>query len=271
MDDWITDCVGIENMKLHFTRTGGNKPPFLLLHGYSDNGLCWTRTAKALENDFDVIMLDFRNHGLSTVSETGINSYEIMQEVAEFIKILELDKIWILGHSMGGRIASLLAKEYPSLVKGLILEDPAFNFSKKLNLREFVIYLAFSVMLNSTRKSSVNKIIGLSIKSNPKWDKVDHETWATAQYQFAKLKQKPSLKGLREDRVLYNEVLPYIKVPLLILVAENGVIPKKYFTKLKNSFQEGEWILYKNTGHNIHREEFDSFIDTVKNFVQYLI
>ncbi len=123
-------------------------------------------------------------------------------------------------------------------------------------------------MSNSTRKKSVEEIIESSKKSNPKWDNNDHETWAKAQYQFAKLKQKPSLKGLKKDRVLYIEVLPYIKIPILMLVAENGVIPKKYFESLKNSFQEGEWVLYENTGHNIHREEFESFIKEVRNFIQ---
>lgn len=268
MSDWTSDYVDIEGMKLHYTRTNGNRPPFLLLHGYSDNGLCWTRTAKELKKDYDVIMPDFRNHGLSSVSETGINSYEMMKEIAELIRILDLDKPWILGHSMGGRIASLVAKEYPSLIKGLILEEPAFNFSTNLNFREFAIYLAFSIMLNSTRKKSVEEIIEISKKSNPKWDIIDYKTWSTAQYQFAKLKQKPSLKGLRKDRILYNEVLPELRIPLLILVAENGVIPRKYFESLKSSFKNGEWVLYENTGHNIHREQFDSFINTIKNFVQ---
>ena len=82
MNSWTSDYVDIKGVKLHYTRTNGNKPPFLLLHGYSDNGLCWTRTAEALKKDYDVIMPDFRNHGLSSVSETGINSYEMMKEIA---------------------------------------------------------------------------------------------------------------------------------------------------------------------------------------------
>jgi len=268
MGKWNSDYVLTSNMRIHYTRTGGDKPPIILLHGYSDNGLCWTRTAQELEKYFDVIMPDFRNHGLSSVSPAGIVSHDMKEEIVELLTILGLEKPWILGHSMGGRIATLLAKNYPSLIKGLILEDPAFNFSESLNFREFVIYIAFSMLLNSTRKRSVDKIINLSKKSNPKWDHIDHETWALAEYQFAQLKQKPSLKGLRKDRVLYNDILPYIEVPLMLMVAENGVILKKHFDSLKKSLNKGEWILYRKTGHNIHRENFESFINTAKDFIQ---
>ena len=268
MSNWSSDYVETNGMKFHYTRTGGDKPSLLLLHGYADNGLCWTRVAQVLEKEFDVIMLDFRNHGLSSVSLKGIDSYEMMQETAEFIKILELDKPWILGHSMGGRVASVLAKEHPQLVKGLILVEPAFNFKPSLTFREIMIYFAFSMMLRPMRNKTKEEIIERSKKSNTGWDIIDQRSWANAQYQFAHLKQKPSLRQLRTDRVLYSDIMPSIKIPILLMVAENGVIPKKYFQSLKDSFQDGEWVLYQRTGHNIHREQFDSFINTVRNFIQ---
>ncbi len=268
MSNWTSSYIKLKGKMFFFTRTSEDKPPILLLHGYADNGLCWTRTAQAFEKEYSVIMLDFRNHGKSFVSPKGIDSYEMMQETAEFIKALNLETPWILGHSMGARIASLLTKEHPSLVKGLILEEPAFNFNPTLNIRELIIYFAFNMMIKSNRTKSIEEIIERNKKSSPSWDTIDHETWAEAQYQFAKLKQKPSLKGLRRDRVLYSEVLPFIEVPILMMVAEKGIIPKKYFQSLKDGFQEGEWVLYQMTGHNIHREQFDSFINTVRNFIQ---
>ncbi|NPD87508.1 MAG: alpha/beta hydrolase [Asgard group archaeon] len=268
MNNWTSDYINVNSLNLHYTRTGGDKPPLILLHGYADNGLCWTRAAQVFEKEFDVIMPDFRNHGLSSISSKGIDSYEMMQEIAELIKTLELDKTWILGHSMGARITSLLAKEYSPLVKGIVLVEPAFNFKPSLTFREIMIYFAFSMRLSSMRNKTEEEIIERSTKQNTDWNIIDQKSWARAQYQFAQLKQKPSLRQLRTDRVLYREVLPYIKVPILLMVAENGVIPKKYFQSLKDSFQEGEWVLYEQTGYNIQREQFDSFINTVRNFVQ---
>lgn len=50
-------------IRQHFYRTGGNKPPLLLLHGFMDSTLTWLRTARLLENDYDIIMPDARGRG----------------------------------------------------------------------------------------------------------------------------------------------------------------------------------------------------------------
>src|SRR5436190_23731150 len=55
-----------DGARIHYTRTGGQKPPVLLLHGVQANGLTWLRTAKALESTYDVVMPDFRGHGQSS-------------------------------------------------------------------------------------------------------------------------------------------------------------------------------------------------------------
>lgn len=50
--------VNINGIKIHYYRTSGNKPPFILLHGATDNGLCWTPVAEYLAGQYDVIMVD---------------------------------------------------------------------------------------------------------------------------------------------------------------------------------------------------------------------
>ena len=65
MSEWQQGDVLTNGIRMHYYRTGGNKPPVVLCHGGSDAGLCWTPVAKILEADYDVIMIDARNHGLS--------------------------------------------------------------------------------------------------------------------------------------------------------------------------------------------------------------
>jgi pimeloyl-ACP methyl ester carboxylesterase len=63
---WTHTDLFVNGVRLHYYRTGhGDKPPLVLVHGFSDNGLCWTPTARDLEADYDVIMPDMRGHGLS--------------------------------------------------------------------------------------------------------------------------------------------------------------------------------------------------------------
>ena len=65
MTGWMDGYVKSNGIRIHYYRTGGDKPPLVLNHGAMDDGLCWTRVARVLEQDYDVIMLDARGHGLS--------------------------------------------------------------------------------------------------------------------------------------------------------------------------------------------------------------
>ena len=104
MDQWKTGYVVSCGTKLHYYRTGGSKQPLVLLHGITDDGLCWTPVAKVLANDYDVIMVDLRGHGKSEAPDQGY-SYETMaNEVAGLLNGLEVESPIVIGHSMGGMI-----------------------------------------------------------------------------------------------------------------------------------------------------------------------
>ncbi len=71
MSNWFTGEVIVNGIQLHYTRTGGDKPPVLFAHGLTDNGLCWTPLVQLLESDYDCIMVDARGHGRSDVPDAG--------------------------------------------------------------------------------------------------------------------------------------------------------------------------------------------------------
>ena len=73
MATWQSGDVSVNGLRLHYTRTGGDKPPVVLAHGFSDDGLCWTPVAEVLAPDYDVIMVDARGHGQSEAPEQGYN------------------------------------------------------------------------------------------------------------------------------------------------------------------------------------------------------
>ena len=53
---WYEGDVGANGIRIHYARTGGDKPPVILAHGAGDDGLCWTRVAKELEATYDVVI-----------------------------------------------------------------------------------------------------------------------------------------------------------------------------------------------------------------------
>lgn len=100
-----------------YSRIEGEGQPLLIIHGFlgmSDN---WKSLGTQYANEgFQVHMLDLRNHGRSFHSNDF--SYELMvADVLEYCNHHNLSNISIIGHSMGGKVAMLLATTYSDLIK----------------------------------------------------------------------------------------------------------------------------------------------------------
>ena len=109
-------------MLLH-SKIEGKGKPLLIIHGFlgmSDN---WKTLASQYAGEgYEVHALDLRNHGKSFHSSDW--SYNFMvEDVVDYCKHYNLTKIAVIGHSMGGKVAMLLATTYPDLVEKLIVAD----------------------------------------------------------------------------------------------------------------------------------------------------
>ena len=89
---WTQHDLLVNGVRLHYYRTGhGDKPALVLVHGFSDNGLCWTPVARDLEADYDVIMPDMRGHGLSERVQLS-DKVDMAADVAGLIRALGLTR-----------------------------------------------------------------------------------------------------------------------------------------------------------------------------------
>ena len=113
MTDWSTGTCETNGINIHYTRTGGSKPPVILLHGLTANGACWTALAHAMERDYDVIMPDARCHGKSSVPDYGYRYEDHANDVVGLIEALRLSPASLIGHSMGGLVAAVVASRAP--------------------------------------------------------------------------------------------------------------------------------------------------------------
>ncbi|MES2274285.1 MAG: alpha/beta hydrolase, partial [Chlamydiota bacterium] len=126
MTRWTTGTCQTNGINIHYLRTGKNKPPVVLLHGLTMNGACWAPLARALEEDYDVVMPDARGHGNSSAPNQGY-SYDILAaDVLNLIEALRLTNPVLLGHSMGGMTAAVVASQNPKQLRGIVLADPTF-------------------------------------------------------------------------------------------------------------------------------------------------
>ena len=186
MSIWHSSRITANGIKIHYTRTGGEKPPIVLVHGFSDDGLCWTPTAARLASQYDVIMPDARGHGRSDAPETGYGLQEMAEDLAEVIRGLSLHKPVVLGHSMGGGMTYLMAGMYPNLPGAILIEDSgirnlttgraADRAERRQQMQERMLRL---------KKQSREELITGGRDDSPGWSESELGPWADAKLRFS--------------------------------------------------------------------------------------
>ena len=110
-------------MQLHMIEAGQG-PALILLHGLFGSARNWGGVQKALAQHYRVIAMDLRNHGASPHA-AGMDYAAQASDVAETMAVLGIGRAIVLGHSMGGKTAMMLALTRPDLVERLIVADIA--------------------------------------------------------------------------------------------------------------------------------------------------
>ncbi len=109
-------------MKLFYRQYGERGMPLVILHGLFGQSDNWTSLARAWSEQYRVFVLDQRNHGQSPHAE--IFDYPSMAEdLRETLDSLGLEKIYLLGHSMGGKTAMFFALKYPERIEKMLVAD----------------------------------------------------------------------------------------------------------------------------------------------------
>jgi N-formylmaleamate deformylase len=266
--------VMIDGVKIHYYRSGGDgrgrkKPPFILLHGVSDGGLCWTRVAGALSTKYDVIMVDAQGHGLSGRSSKDFSYESHMKQTAGLIKELGLKKPVVMGHSMGGGTAADMAAAYPELPKAIILEDPPWSAlapHPTNNEEAKKMQQDFGTMFTHLKKLRIQDIIIESRKMDPAWAEEERAPWAMAKKQF----DTTLFDHIVVNPHPYEEIVTKIQCPTLLITAENGFVTEdtaKKISTLWKSKASYKWARIKGAGHNVHREQFEAFMKTLEEFL----
>ncbi len=266
------DDLAINGIKIHYYRTGGEKPPIILLHGATDNGLCWTTTAEFLAEKYDVIMLDAQGHGKSDRLTPDTTFENFAQQVAALVEGLKLENPVIMGHSMGADTAATTAVMYPDLPKAIILEDPPWALPERNPEKAAEADKNFKLgtqWLVKLRQLKLEDIVKESQKLDPQWPEAERLPWAKAKLQF----DDTLFEHVVINTKSYDETVPKIKCPTLLIIAEHGAVSKNdaenaaRIWKAKAPFQ---WVQIKGATHNIRRDNLPDYKAAVLNFLKAL-
>jgi pimeloyl-ACP methyl ester carboxylesterase len=103
---------------------GAGRPPLVILHGMLGSSRNWQTAGRELAEQSHVLALDLRNHG-SSPHAAGMSYPEMVDDVVRWLDAQGIARATVLGHSMGGKTAMLLACRHPGRVERLIVADIA--------------------------------------------------------------------------------------------------------------------------------------------------
>lgn len=250
-----------------YSKIEGSGKPLLILHGFlgmSDN---WKTLGTQFAADFQVHILDLRNHGRSLHSEEF--NYEIMvQDVFEYCQAHNLENINIIGHSMGGKVAMLLATTHPELVDKLIIADigPKFYPQHHQDILAGLNAVDFSI------KPSRNEVEEIMSNYIP--------DFGTRQFLMKNLYwQEPGQLAFRFNLEAFNTKMDEIGVPLpenlifekstlFIRGGNSNYILDSDFENIKQHFPNSTVETIPNAGHWLHAENPVLFYEIVISFLK---
>lgn len=117
--------VAVNGIDLYVEQRGTGKPTLVFLHYWGGSSRTWAHVVDRLAPDFQTIAIDQRGWGRSSAPDSGYALADLAADVEAFIATLGVDSYILVGHSMGGKVAQLLAaRGLPGLI-GLALIAPA--------------------------------------------------------------------------------------------------------------------------------------------------
>lgn len=260
MTHWKTDVCKTNNIQVHYTRTGGDKPPVVLLHGLMTNGLCWTGLARTLERDYDVIMPDARGHGHSAVPDYGYRYEDLANDVAGLISALKLPPPVLIGHSMGGMTAAVVASRKPGLLRGVVLADPTFlSPGVQREVRDSDVADQHRKIL----KLSLDELITDARRRHPHRSAEMLELFARARLQTS----MAAFDVLTPPNPDYEQLVSQIDMPALLVFGDRGVVTPVVAEALQQLNSRLTVAQIPEAGHSLHMDQPERFAAVVKTFL----
>ena len=264
MSHWSSGRVDIADGFLAYHRTGGAKPALVLSHGLTDNGLCWTRLAQALEADFDLIMLDARGHGESVRIGAG-PEHDPALDLAQAIEQLGLQMPVVMGHSIGARTTARFASLYPHKVLGVVLEDPPFMAQRDPS-HTARWQAQFRKQVENLQAMTAEQITAEGKGRSATWHADEFAAWTVSKTQV-----DPEVRLY--DPEPWQDYVVRITAPTLLIYGEpgfGGIVTPEIAKAAQELNPQIETMQLAGAGHNTRRENFEAYRAAVRAFLAKL-
>lgn len=251
-------------MKLAFKKMGEGEP-LIILHGLFGSSDNWQTLGKRFAEDFEVYLVDQRNHGRSPHSDEF--NYDILaDDLRDFMEEHGLEKAHLLGHSMGGKTVMRFGQKYPGHTLSLMVADMGIKAYQPHHQKVLEAFHAINPETLKARSEAEDRIKDII------------PDFGVRQFLLKNLyRKKEGGYGLRPNYKVLEERMPEIlehlpeerteDVPtLFIRGTKSDYVLDEDKDEIRSVFPKAEFADLQ-AGHWLHAEDPDGFYEKVMDFV----
>lgn len=249
-----------------------NFPYLLLLHGFMGSSESFEDLLSQLQTFCNPITIDLIGHGLTEKPEDfhRYHTEEQINDLKELLIRLDLDKIYLLGYSMGGRLALQFAVRYPQYLSGLILESTTYGIDEPREIQK-------RLKIDHQRAQEILDDYEDFLK---KWNQGP----LFKRYEALPPRKRGKLEDVQKNqdpRGLANSLLGFgtaampsvhnqlnnLTVPALILAGEEDKKFTRIGMELNRRIKNSSLNIFTKCGHRIHLEQPDLYLKYIESFI----
>ena len=243
---------------------GAGRPPLVLVHGMLGSSRNWQTAGADLAARYHVCALDLRNHGRSAHANT-MTYEEMMADVLAWLDAQGFARATFVGHSMGGKIAMLLACRHPARVERLVIVDIApKNYFWPAHRQSFAA-------MNELNLADLHSRAEAELRFEARVP-----SWPLRKFLTTNLERSPAAKWFWQINLpVLTAALPELeKNPLtahdrfegpvrFLAGAKSNYIEPEDHAVIRAHFPTAEIRVLPNSGHNPHMESREEFVAAV--------
>jgi non-heme chloroperoxidase len=254
-----------DGLNLEYAEQGprGCGPTLLMLHGITDSWRSFEPVLAHLPPDQHAIALTQRGHGGSDKPEHGYSTRDFVADAAAFARELYLERVIVVGHSMGAANAMRLAIDHPGLVRAVVAAGAFASFADKTDLAAWVAQhiaaLTDPVPRTLARQFQLDT---LAAPVAAGWvDTVTDESLRVPARVW-----RAAFAGLLDDD--FSAELHRIAVPMLVIHGEaDAFVPASDAQRLRRTLADARLASWPGAGHAMHWEQPERFAREITRFV----
>jgi pimeloyl-ACP methyl ester carboxylesterase len=266
--------------RLHTTAYGEQGSRVVFLHGLFGQGRNWTQIAKTLAADHRVLLVDLPDHGRSAWTQgppegNGFDLIEVADTIAAELSAEELggdDPVALIGHSLGGKVAMVLALRHPDLVERLCVVDISPVAYTKAS--EFAGYIEAMCGLDldaMTQRADAEAAMTAAVPQPT----VRSFLLQNLRREGDGWRWQANLQGLKRDLSAIaswpaerlESAAPYPGRVLWLAGENSDYVTDDYVPEMDRWFPHNRRVTIKKAGHWVHSEQPEVFVEVLRRFI----